>query len=54
VLVCRLPASTVSELEKAGLARTGSIPGMGVPETVFSPGAFSRINQEAQWQLIKP
>jgi len=54
VLVCRLPASTVSELENAGLVRTGAIPGVSIPETVFSPGAFARINDEATWQLIKP
>jgi hypothetical protein len=54
VLICRLPTSTVSELENAGLVRTGSIPGVSIPETVFSPGAFARINAEATWQMIKP
>jgi hypothetical protein len=54
VLICRLPASTVSQLEKEGLVRTGSIPGVDLPETVFSPAAFSRINRVAEWKLLKP
>jgi hypothetical protein len=54
VLVCRLPASTVGELEREGLASTRSIPGVSVPETVFKPQAFARINREATWELLKP
>jgi hypothetical protein len=54
VLICRLSALTVSQLEKDGLVRTGSIPGVGLPETVFSSAAFDRINQVAEWKLLKP
>lgn len=54
VLVCRLPASTVDDLTSAGLTRVESIPGTNIPQTVFLPGAFPRISQEAVWQLIKP
>jgi RHS repeat-associated protein len=54
VVVCSIPKSTFDELEEAGLVRVSTIPGTDVPETVFDPGAFGRINAEAIWQVIKP
>jgi hypothetical protein len=54
VLICHLPASTVGELEDAGLVRTEPIPGVSTPQTVFSPGAFARVNEEATGEVLKP
>jgi RHS repeat-associated protein len=54
VLVCKIPESTFSDLVDAGLVRETPLPGLPIPETVFSPGAFDRINAEASWQLIEP
>jgi hypothetical protein len=54
VLICYLPVSVMRQLEGASLVRTDPIPGVRVPETVFKPGAFERINQTAKWKIIKP
>ena len=45
VLVCRMPASLFDELVAQELVRVGPIPGTSLPETVFQPGAFPKINE---------
>src|SRR6185369_8761415 len=54
VLVCRIPATTYDELVAGGHVLVQPIPGAGIPETVFLPGAFPTINSEAVWTLLKP
>lgn len=54
VLICRLPSTTVDEMERAGDLVVESVPGMSRPQVVFLPGAYRRINVEAEWHLIDP
>ena len=45
VIVCRMPASLFDELTAQELVRVGPIPGTSLPETVFQPGAFPKLNE---------
>jgi hypothetical protein len=54
VLICTMPSSTVKQLMAQGLMRVGDVPGIHLPETVFSPGAFDIINAVAKWRIIVP
>jgi hypothetical protein len=55
IAVLRLPASAYDELANAGYIRTGQVPGVEIPETVFLPPGFDRINDEGCWpQIVDP
>ena len=48
VVMCRLPATTVTQLERRGLLEHTEIP----YQLVFHPGSFEIVNSEARWTLI--
>jgi RHS repeat-associated protein len=55
VTILRLPASTFDALAAEGHVRVESIPGVDIPQTVFLPGGFPRINLEGRWlPILKP
>jgi len=54
VLVCSIPQSTYDDLVATGDVIVQPLPGAPIPQTVFGPGAFDRINEVATWQQIKP
>jgi hypothetical protein len=45
VVVCRVPRSVVERLESSGLLQHTDVP----VQSVFHPGAFPILNQEASW-----
>ena len=54
VLVGTIPQSTYDDLARAGFVNVSPLPGVQIPEVVFSPEAFEQINRDAVWQLVKP
>ncbi len=51
-----MPQATYDDLAAQGLVELRNIPGVEFPETIFSPGAFDRLNEPGamEWFIVDP